>query len=171
MKKVVWLLPIVIGLVGCQANDDSVAEFIAMTHNEAKARVKPLPEPFVFEAEKFVMTSKRVPFVKPIPEQLLTKKEKGECWQPQLDRQLSKLENFALEKLSMKGAIGNKKQLWGLVFTPEGDLMKIKPGQYIGLNRGKVLTVSDKIIEIEETLPDGKGCWLKRPTKLALVQQ
>ncbi|EAS63121.1 pilus assembly protein PilQ [Photobacterium angustum] len=171
MKKVVWLLPIVIGLVGCQANDDSVAEFIATTHNEAKARVKPLPEPFVFEAEKFVMTSKRVPFVKPIPEQLLAKKEKGECWQPQLDRQLSKLENFALEKLSMKGVIGNKKQLWGLVFTPEGDLMKIKPGQYIGLNRGKVLTVSDKIIEIEETLPDGKGCWLKRPTKLALVQQ
>lgn len=136
-----------------------------------KARVKPLPEPFVFEAEKFVMTSKRVPFVKPIPEQLLVKKETGECWQPQLDRQLSKLENFALEKLSMKGAIGNKKQLWGGVFTPEGDLMKIKPGQYIGLNRGKVLTVSDKIIEIEETLPDGKGCWLKRPTKLALVQQ
>ena len=171
MKKVVWLLPIVIGLVGCQANDDSVAEFIATTHNEAKARVKPLPEPFVFEVEKFVMTSKRVPFVKPIPEQLLVKKDTGECWQPQLDRQLSKLENFALEKLSMKGAIGNKKQLWGLVFTPEGDLMKIKPGQYIGLNRGKVLTVSDKIIEIEETLPDGKGCWLKRPTKLALVQQ
>ncbi|PSV56279.1 pilus assembly protein PilP [Photobacterium sp. GB-3] len=171
MKKVVWLLPIVIGLVGCQANDDSVAEFIATTHNEAKARVKPLPEPFVFEAEKFVMTSKRVPFVKPIPEQLLAKKETGECWQPQLYRQLSKLENFALEKLSMKGAIGNKKQLWGLVFTPEGDLMKIKPGQYIGLNRGKVLTVSDKVIEIEETLPDGKGCWLKRPTKLALVQQ
>ncbi|PSW73048.1 pilus assembly protein PilQ [Photobacterium sp. GB-50] len=171
MKKVVWLLPIVIGLVGCQANDDSVAEFIATTHNEAKARVKPLPEPFVFEAEKFVMTSKRVPFVKPIPEQLLAKKETGECWQPQLDRQLSKLENFALAKLSMKGAIGNKKQLWGLVFTPEGDLMKIKPGQYIGLNRGKVLTVSDKVIEIEETLPDGKGCWLKRPTKLALVQQ
>ncbi|EAR54595.1 hypothetical fimbrial assembly protein PilP [Photobacterium sp. SKA34] len=171
MKKVVWLLPIVIGLVGCQANDDSVAEFIATTHNEAKARVKPLPEPFVFEAEKFVMTSTRVPFVKPIPEQLLAKKETGKCWQPQLDRQLSKLEKFALEKLSMKGAIGNKKQLWGLVFTPEGDLMKIKQGQYIGLNHGKVLTVSDKIIEIEEALPDGKGCWLKRPTKLALVQQ
>ncbi|GAA05225.1 pilus assembly protein PilP [Photobacterium leiognathi] len=171
MKKVLWLLPIVIGLVGCKANDDSVEQFIATTHSEAKARVKPLPESFVFTAETFVMTSKRVPFVKPIPEQLLAKEDTGTCWQPQLDRPLSKLEEFALEKLAMKGAIGNNKQLWGLVFTPEGDLMKIKPGQYIGLNRGKVLTVSDKEIEIEETLPDGKGCWLKRPTKLALVQQ
>lgn len=170
MRILLWLLPLGLGLVGCQANDDSIEQFISQTHSQAKAKVKPLSASYVFKAESFVMTSKRVPFLRPQPEVLLTEKTDVSCWQPTLERPQTKLETFALEKLTMKGAIGHQQQLWGLVYTPDGELVKIKPGQFLGLNHGKVIKVSDNLIEIEETLPDGKGCWLTRPAKLALVQ-
>ncbi|KJG14083.1 pilus assembly protein PilQ [Photobacterium iliopiscarium] len=170
MRTLLWLLPLGLGLMGCQANTDSIEQFIAKTHTNAKAKVKPLAAPYIFVAESFVMTSKRVPFLRPRPELLLAKQANSSCWQPLNDHQPTQLETFPLEQLSMKGAIGHQRQLWGLIYTPKGELVKIKPGQFVGLNRGKVIKVSDKLIEIEETLPDGKGCWLTRPAKLALVQ-
>ncbi len=170
MRTLLWLLPLGLGLMGCQANTDSVEQFIAKTHTNAKAKVKPLAAPYIFVAESFVMTSKRVPFLRPKPELLLSKQADVSCWQPENNPQQTKLEMFPLEQLAMKGAIGHQRQLWGLVYTPKGELVRIKPGQFVGLNRGKVIKVSDKLIEIEETLPDGKGCWLTRPAKLALVQ-
>ena len=170
MRTLLWLLPLGLGLMGCQANTDSIEQFIAKTHTNAKAKVKPLAAPYIFVAESFVMTSKRVPFLRPRPELLLAKQANSSCWQPLNDHQPTQLETFPLEQLSMKGAIGHQRQLWGLIYTPKGELVKIKPGQFVGLNRGKVIKVSDKLIEIEETLPDGKGCWLTRSAKLALVQ-
>ena len=170
MRTLLWLLPLGLGLMGCQANTDSIEQFIAKTHTNAKAKIKPLAAPYIFVAESFVMTSKRVPFLRPRPELLLAKQANSSCWQPLNDHQPTQLETFPLEQLSMKGAIGHQRQLWGLIYTPKGELVKIKPGQFVGLNRGKVIKVSDKLIEIEETLPDGKGCWLTRPAKLALVQ-
>ncbi|MEC6797701.1 pilus assembly protein PilP [Photobacterium sp. S4TG1] len=170
MRTLLWLLPLGLGLMGCQANTDSIEQFIAKTHTNAKAKVKPLAAPYIFVAESFVMTSKRVPFLRPRPELLLTKQGDSSCWQPLTDHKPTPLEAFPLEQLAMKGAIGHQRQLWGLIYTPKGELVKIKPGQFVGLNRGKVIKVSDELIEIEETLPDGKGCWLTRPAKLALVQ-
>ena len=159
MRTLLWLLPLGLGLMGCQANTDSIEQFIAKTHTNAKAKVKPLAAPYIFVAESFVMTSKRVPFLRPRPELLLAKQANSSCWQPLNDHQPTQLETFPLEQLSMKGAIGHQRQLWGLIYTPKGELVKIKPGQFVGLNRGKVIKVSDKLIEIEETLPDGKGCF------------
>ncbi|PSU94979.1 pilus assembly protein PilQ [Photobacterium kishitanii] len=170
MRTLLWLLPLGFVLMGCQANTDSVEQFIAKTHTNAKAKVKPLAAPYIFVAESFVMTSKRVPFLRPKPELLLAKQADSSCWQPPINPQLTALETFPLEQLAMKGVIGHQRQLWGLIYTPEGELVRIKPGQFVGLNRGKVIKVSNDVIEIEETLPDGKGCWLIRPAKLALVQ-
>ncbi|QSA19722.1 pilus assembly protein PilP, partial [Vibrio furnissii] len=55
-----------------------------------------------------------------------------------------------------------------LVQTPQGSVMKIKAGQYLGLNNGRVTRVADDYLLIKETLPDGLGCWNQRNVKLAL---
>lgn len=157
-------------LLGCRANDEPIQGFIAQAHAEAKARVEPLQEQYEFVADEFVMTSDRVPFLRPRPEQ--ADKSTGEsknCWQPTHNRKQMPLERYPLEQLSMKGILGGGKQLWALIYTPEGQLFKIREGHYIGLNSGKVLRVSQKSIEIEEVLPDGVGCWLKRSVTLPLL--
>ncbi|MGF1680983.1 pilus assembly protein PilP [Photobacterium minamisatsumaniensis] len=170
-----WQLGVLVlgllGLVGCRANDDSVAQFITYTHQQAKANVEPLEEQPVFVAESFVMTSTRAPFLRPHPE-LGEAREgvKQACWQPQQRAQRSPLERYPLTQLSMRGVMGDNEQLWALIYTPEGKLVKVGEGHYLGLNHGKVKMVDQKTVEIEEILPDGEGCWLKRVTTLALVK-
>ncbi|ELR63938.1 Type IV pilus biogenesis protein PilP [Photobacterium marinum] len=157
-------------LLGCQANEEPMPEIIANVHDEASARVEPLDEQYEFVADEFVMTSSRVPFLRPRPELAENSNEENKnCWQPNLNRKWMELERYPLEQLRMKGTLGGGEQCWALIYTPEGKLLKIHEGHYIGLNRGKVLRVSPKGIEIEEVLPDGTGCWLKRAVTLSLM--
>ncbi|MGF1724568.1 pilus assembly protein PilP [Photobacterium nomapromontoriensis] len=163
---------VMMSLVGCKANDDSISQFIAQSRQQAEAKVEPLAEPSEFVAEAFVMTSTRVPFLRPRPELGQPLDDfKQACWQPESRSYRSPLENFPLEQLSMRGVMGDNNQLWALVYTPEGKLAKVREGHYLGLNHGKILKVSPKGVDIEEILPDGEGCWLKRPMKLTLVKQ
>lgn len=170
MKKV-WLTVLTsLQLLGCHANDDSIQHFIERAHNEALAQVDPLEEQYEFVADKFVMTTPRVPFIRPRPE--LAEDGSGTdkaCWQPDIHRVRGPLETYPLARLKMKGVIGDGHLLWAIIASPEGKLVKIRDGHYLGLNHGKVRKVSSKTVEIEEILPDGTGCWLKRPITLALI--
>ncbi len=157
-------------LCGCRANEEPIQDFILQAHDDAKAQVEPLREEYAFVADEFVMTNERIPFLRPRPEPTGNGAEADKtCWQPDTHRERMPLERYPLTQLSMKGVLGDGKQLWAVIYTPEGKLVKICEGYYLGLNHGKVLRVSPKSIEIEETLPDGAGCWLKRPMSLSLV--
>ncbi|EAS41858.1 pilus assembly protein PilQ [Photobacterium profundum] len=159
-------------LVGCRANNDSISMFISNTHLAAEVRIDPLPAQFEFIADEFVMTDSRGPFVRPYPKQMDTAETSNKsCWQPNLQRELAALESYPLDTLTMKGVLGDRKQLWALIYTPEGQLMKVREGHYLGLNHGKVQRVGSRSIDVDEILPDGAGCWLKRTTHLALSQQ
>lgn len=165
-------LTLMVSLVGCKANDDSIPQFIAQAHQQAEAKVEPLSEQSEFVAEAFVMTSARIPFLRPRPELGQPSDDLNQaCWQPELRSYRAPLESFPLEQLSMRGVMGDNNQLWALVYTPDGKLAKVREGHYLGLNHGKILKVSQKGVDIEEILPDGEGCWLKRPMKLTLVKQ
>ncbi|KMV30566.1 pilus assembly protein PilQ [Photobacterium swingsii] len=169
MKKGLLYASIAWLLIGCRANTDSIDQFITDAHIHAKIQVEPLPEPYHFVADDFVMTSERIPFVQPQPEQIDSEEAHGkDCWQPDDTRRPQSLERFPLDQLAIKGVMDGGKHRWALIYTPESKLVKIKEGQYIGLNHGRVLKVTPRFIDIEEILSDGKGCWLKRETQLAL---
>lgn len=170
MMKYWVIVPLTLSFLGCRANEDPVQAFISQTHHKAKASVEPLPEPFEFVADEFVMTERRIPFTRPRPEQSDSEEGRNkDCWQPDLQRTRTSLENYPLDQLTMKGVLGDDRQLWAIIYTPEGKLVKVREGHYLGFNHGKVQRVGSRSIEIEEILPDGVGCWLKRPIKLALT--
>ncbi|MCG7584666.1 pilus assembly protein PilP [Photobacterium sp. OFAV2-7] len=157
-------------VVGCRANEDSVQQFIEQAHNQALVQIAPLQEQYVFVADEFVMASNRIPFVRPRPELKTVGQERDmACWQPDMTRTRSALEGIPLAQLRMKGVIGDKHELWAIIARPDGKLEKVRDGHYLGLNFGKVRQVSPSSVEIEEVLPDGMGCWLKRLTTLPLA--
>ncbi|PSU33123.1 pilus assembly protein PilQ [Photobacterium lutimaris] len=171
MRPLVWL-GLWLGLMGCQANDDSVDQFINQTHRHAVAQVEPLDEQEVFRAEAFVMSRDRVPFQRPQPEPDVAMKDEGRaCWQPTARKRSSSLESYSLEQLSMRGVIGGTNKEWALIYTPEGSLVRVRAGSYIGRNHGRVLEVTANKVAIEQIMPDGDGCWLKIPATLTLASQ
>lgn len=156
-------------LTGCQANDESLTGFIRDVENQARrdvSKLKPAEEYVVVNYDPQIM---RAPFELPKEATIATQPvARGDCWQPPSRKRTGKLERFPLGQLRLKGVMGMGSSVSGLVQAPNGTVYKVKPGQYLGRNNGKVTHVSHNYLLINETLPDGLGCWQKRKVKLAL---
>jgi type IV pilus assembly protein PilP len=156
-------------LVGCQANDESLSDFIRGVEEKARRdaeKLRPAEKYRVVAYDPMVM---RAPFELPKEAIIATQPEvRKDCWQPPARKRTGKLERFPLSQLRLKGVMGVDNNVSGLVQAPNGTVYPIKPGQYLGRNNGKVTHVSQRYLTINETLPDGLGCWQKRKVKLAL---
>jgi type IV pilus assembly protein PilP len=170
MKKrlLLWFMSLLVA--GCSGRDLSDLEaYVAEVQARPKGAIEPMPaikpmETFVFDPEGL-----RDPFApeKPTaPPQVVV----GSGVRPDPNRPREALEAYALDSLQMKGTLKKDEILWGLVQTPEGTLYRVKPGNYMGQNHGRIVQISDDRIELVEIVPDAPGTWRERPASLALSQ-
>lgn len=173
MKKtsiIAVLLMTTVGLTACGKYDDNIDEFCEKQMKQNPTPIDPLPPVTTFVAMKFEPKTDRMPFVLPKPEIAQTAPAKQlNCEQPDRERPVEELEQFALDNLFMKGSIMQDGKLKALIQTADGALVRVVPGMHMGLNFGKVIRVAPDSIEVEEFVSDGKGCWDKRATRLDLV--
>ncbi|HHJ3201660.1 TPA: pilus assembly protein PilP [Vibrio parahaemolyticus] len=156
-------------LVGCQANDESLTDFIHGVESQARRDVEKLKPADKYIAVAYAPEVMRAPFELPKEATIATQPvARKDCWQPPNRARSGKLEKFPLSQLRLKGVMGMGNTVSGLVQAPNGTVYKVKPGQYLGRNNGKVTHVTHSYLLINETLPDGLGCWQKRKVKLAL---
>ncbi|MBR9874662.1 MAG: pilus assembly protein PilP [Vibrionaceae bacterium] len=156
-------------LVGCQANDESLTDYFRDVENQAKRDVEKLKPADKYVAVIYAPQVLRAPFELPQEATIATQPiARKDCWQPPSRMRSSKLEKFPLSQLRLKGVMGMGNAVSGLVQAPNGTVYKVAPGQYLGRNNGKVTQITHTYLLIDETLPDGLGCWQKRKVKLAL---
>jgi type IV pilus assembly protein PilP len=48
---------------------------------------------------------------------------------------------------------------------------RLKVGDYLGRNDGRVVAISEGEIDVVEIVPDGEGGWLERPRTLTLKER
>ncbi len=162
----VWLSTL---LMGCQANDDSLTDFIRHVENQARRDVEKLKPADEYVAVVYDPKVLRAPFELPKEAMIATQPiVRKDCWQPPSRMRSGKLEKFPLNQLRLKGVIGMGSTVSGLIQAPNGTVYKVALGEYLGRNNGKVTQVTHSYLLINETLPDGLGCWQKRKVKLAL---
>ncbi|MFT6737924.1 MAG: type IV pilus assembly protein PilP, partial [Kangiellaceae bacterium] len=92
--------------------------------------------------------------------------QRPNCQQPNPNRSKQTLENFGLDGLEMAGVFTNNGRKYALVKANDGSLHKVTQGSYIGLFNGRVSTIRNSEILIEEMLPDGAGCWKSKQATL-----
>ena len=157
----------VMALSGCQANDQPLDHVIDQIEHQAfQERVALQPSKSV-GAVTYEPKHLRVPFELPQEAKMATHLTlRADCWQPEPRKALEVLEHFSLEQLQLKGVIGTKARLSGLIQAPDGTVYTIEAGQYIGRNQGQVSFVSNQYLLIKESLQDGLGCWQRRNVKL-----
>ena len=156
-------------LSGCKANQDSLEDFVVQVELKAKKEVEQRVPATEFSAATYQRRAFRPPFE--LPKEAIVQNQplvKRGCWQPSARARSGKLEKYPLSKLRLKGVMGSGKSVFGLVQTPKGNVVNVKKGQFIGLNNGRVTKVTSQYVLINETLPDGLGCWHKRNVRLAL---
>jgi type IV pilus assembly protein PilP len=90
---------------------------------------------------------------------------------PPEDRNREELESFPLDALKMAGTLEQGDEKWAIVLGPEGTVYRVKKGNYVGRNYGKIHSIMEDRIELTEIIPNGQGGWQEREAALALVDQ
>lgn len=145
-------------------------QFMAETRAKPRGYVEPLPEFKAYEAFSYSAADRRSPFEPPIEVQLtMVDQTPASNIEPDLDRPKEVLENFGLTELSMVGTLsGAAGDLFALVEDGEGGIHRVRAGNYMGSNYGRVIGVSESRIELIEIVPNGQGGWVERPRSLSL---
>ena len=90
--------------------------------------------------------------------------------QPDLKRPKEALENFPLDGLKMVGYLFQNKAGHAIIRSPDGNLHRIKIGNYLGQNFGQATEVTETEIKIKELIQDSTGDWSERFSSLQLVE-
>ena len=122
-------------------------QFMAETRAKPRGYVEPLPEFKAYEAFSYSAADRRAPFEPPIDVQLTMK---------------------TLEMVgTLQGASGN---LFALIEDDTGGIHRVRTGNYMGQNYGRIVGVSETRIELIEIVPNGRGGWVERPRSLTLEE-
>ena len=60
--------------------------------------------------------------------------------------------------------------LWGLIKASDGTVYRVRAGNYIGKNYGKIVRITSDKIEIMELVSDKPGRWREQQQSLALTE-
>jgi type IV pilus assembly protein PilP len=155
---------------------DSVGDFADLQAymNEVRARpkgeIEPLPKFQPYEAFTYSAAAMRSPFQPPVRVDL-QKRQKGSAEiKPDETRPKQFLEGFNIEMFQMVGLLANGNGRFALV-NGVGGVHRVKVGDYLGRNHGRIVTIADDRIEVVEIVPDGEGGWLERPRTLTLKER
>jgi type IV pilus assembly protein PilP len=80
------------------------------------------------------------------------------------------LEEFPLDSLRMVGTINMNNAMYGLISTTDGAVHRVRIGEYLGQNHGRITAISETRIDLTEIIPDGTGGWTERRAGVALSE-
>ncbi len=156
------------GLAGCGGDMDDLDRYV----NEVKARpggrIEPLPEITPYEVFSYVADREnfRSPFVPDSPQAAAG--VPGSNMRPDPDRSREFLEQFPLDTLRMVGTLALGENSFGLIQTSDGLIHRVIPGNYMGQNDGRIITVDESEIQLVEIISDGIGGYLERDAAVGL---
>ncbi len=154
-------------LSGCSANLDELERQVAEIKSRPGERIEPLPEIKPYESFAYGASSMRSPFVPSAP----SRSDVANAVRPDVKRPREFLEQFPLDTMKMVGTLEQRGRSFGLVQGKDGLVHRIQPGNYLGQNDGRVVSVTSTRISIIEIVPDGLGGYIERPAALALVTE
>lgn len=142
--------------------------------DEVRARApKPIePDPEVPEYEPFTYraSSMRSPFQVPVRLAEAGRQAGSRDVKPDESRVRQFLEGFNIEMFNMVGTLSNEDGLYALV-SGAGGVHRVKVGDYLGRNHGRVQSIGDAQVDVVEIVPDGEGGWIERPRSITLKER
>jgi len=86
-------------------------------------------------------------------------------------RNPEELEQFELDALRMVGTLEDNRELWGVILDKEGTVHRVKVGNYMGKNYGKIMSISEEKIDLREIVTTTAGGLEERPATVTLSEQ
>lgn len=156
----------VASISGCGVQEASIKTELQAEVKNLKPSIPELPAPTVYEPYAYTQNDMVDPFS---PTKISVKLLRSEN-SPDLNRTKEPLESFPLESIRMVGAVQMKEKAgeFEAVLNADGYMYRVRPGNYMGLNYGKVVLVKETELVLKEMYQESNGDWNSRETNLTM---
>lgn len=160
-------------LAGCSGGgQQDLIQYMQEVRQRPSKPIEPIPPFAEYHSFAYSSAGKRSPFDQPIEIMAIATVDMSNRppVKPDPNRPKEFLENFSISAIAMVGTMAKNNQLWALVNDGTGNIHRVKVGNYMGRNQGRISNVTNTQIELVEIVPDGGGGWFERPQVVKLVE-
>lgn len=158
-------------LAACGSGEFSdLQDFVKNAGADMRGKVAPPPEIKPYEPFNYDNATGLPDPFKPRKPELRNAGKPGHN-QPDMNRHKETLEEFPLDSLKMVGFLHQGKSGQAIIRTPDGKLNRVRVGNYMGLDFGQIVEISETEVKLKEMVQDSSGDWTERMSSLQLVEQ
>ncbi len=171
--KIVIVVSLTGVLFGCSGsnNHQDLLDYMDEVRARPKGEVEPLPTFSPYQSFNYSAMTYRSPFERPLKVVQRLSQSGQAGVKPDLNREKEYLETFNLSELKMVGTINQAGVLWALIDDNAGAVHRVKDGNFLGRNHGKIILTTNSQMELEEIVSDGMNGWLKRPRTINIDEK
>ena len=130
--------------------------------------IAPIPPFKAYKAFSYSATTLRSPFDRPIEIREITQLQSVSTVKPDAGRPKEFLEQFTFDSLAMVGTLSRSGTDWALMRDPEGGVHRVRVGNFLGRNHGKIVEMTETYVAVIEIVSDGNEGWVERPRTVKL---
>jgi type IV pilus assembly protein PilP len=160
---------VLFGLAGCMSGTEEVQKWVAEEKAKDGPDIEPKPAIKTFETFEYTLKAPddRDPF------NLATSEAEEEAAaagpRPDQNRTPEPLESYPLDGLKMVGTLGPPSAPEGLLQDPDGVIRRVRIGNYVGQNYGRIIAINEGQIDLVELVPNQTGGWVERQQSISLA--
>ena len=165
-QTVVSLLLLALLVTGYQQKEkENLSQFVVNAGKMKAKEIEPIPnikpvELFAYSAQEFAD-----PFnIQNLKPRQVVSARSGAG--PDTNRRREPLENYPLDSLKMVGTLFRENERRVILKTPEGAVQTVVVGNYLGQNYGKIVSIEESEIVVEEQVLNSAGTWVGRDASI-----
>lgn len=169
-----WRLPtalLAMSLLAACGGDDfsDLDAFMDEKRSRPGGIIAPIPTFQAYDPFAYSAMALRSPFDRPVEVRDVTQLKAISAVKPDESRPKEFLEQFTFDSLSMVGTLERGGTQWALIRDPQGGVHRVRLGNYLGRNHGKVVELADTYVAVVEIVSDGsEDGWVERPRTIEL---
>ncbi|EUB84285.1 MULTISPECIES: pilus assembly protein PilP [unclassified Pseudomonas] len=162
---------LLLGLGGCFGGDDfsDLDAYMNEVRLRPAGKIEPTPTFRSYPTFTYSAANLRSPFSRQVRVDLAGQQRGSRNVKPDPNRVKQYLEGFNIEQFEMVGTISNASGSFALL-RGAGAVHRLKVGDYLGRNDGRIVAISATQVDVVEIVPDGEGAWLERPRTIPLKE-
>lgn len=149
-------------LSACSGDNSDLVKYINDIKSRPAKSIEPIPRFAPLPKFKFPENDQRRSPFKPV-----VHRKNVDQYAPDQKRIKQPLEAFPLDALKFVGILEQGSVIWALIKQPDMQISRVRVGDYMGQNYGRIIVIKRDLIKLEETVKD-TGTWEKKITTINL---
>ena len=177
MKKysILFLLVLPVFLMtGCSSSSHKdLVQYMQEVRERPAAQIEPIPTFDTYTSFVYAAAGSRSPFEEPVEIVFVLNPDGSKdisSVTPDETRVKEFLETFSISAITMVGSISRGDEFYALVNDGTDNIHRVKEGNYMGRNHGRIVLVDNLSINLVEIVPNGVAGWLERPKAIKLIE-